>query len=193
MGLWSIYLHAWLIFYGTSTCKYTLVNWHGKGNPPFFLRRLRYIFKWWISHCSVRLPERKWTSPIGPGRWISLKQDTFRPIRTPRHNAQHVDPLQTAAYQTSNERCSGSGERKIFCFSSRAKIRRLPVEVGSLSHYLRGFIMFYTSQVVSQISSIDSSIWITSNNWFTTMYLSSSFNSSFGPWKSDLFQGFRMA
>ena len=38
----------------------------------------------------------------------------IRPIRTPGHNAQHVDPLQTAAYQTfSNERRSGSGERNM--------------------------------------------------------------------------------
>ena len=29
-----------------------------------------------------------------------------------------------------------------------SEIRRSPVEVGSLSHYLQGFIMFYTSQVV---------------------------------------------
>ena len=51
------------------------------------------------------------------------------------------------------------------------------------------FTGFYTSQVVSQISepsTVVSESVRRNCNWFTTMYLSSSFISSFGPWKSDL-------
>ena len=48
-------------------------------------------------------------------------------------------------------------------FSTRtfdsSEIRRAPVEVGSLSHYSQGFIMFFTSQVgFSRRNSINSSI-----------------------------------
>ena len=43
---------------GSTYYIYPLVNKHSNGKPPFFNRK--YIFKWWIFHCYVRLPECIW-------------------------------------------------------------------------------------------------------------------------------------
>ena len=62
---------------------------------------------------------------------------------------------------------------------------RLMVEIlhqliGSLSHYLQGFVMFYTSQVVSRISSINSS-------FFTYALVKTPM---FFPWSLDFWGGY---